>query len=201
MKLIDDYLISYDPLPTDGLATLNLTERQEYDRLYEKALVNPKEMLPAIIDFGKTHPHLPEIENLLAVVYLYLKQIDKVEMLIKESYEKFPNYLFARINYADQCLRKKKPELIPAIFNETFDLKALYPLKPHFHVSEFRGFMVFMALYHLSLKQKSAAEHYYKLSSEAEPHHPSVLELHKKLYKKSFLKRLLKRVSYKGSSR
>jgi tetratricopeptide (TPR) repeat protein len=201
MKTIEDYTICYDPIPTEGLATLTSSEREEYDRLYEKGLINPKEMLPSIIEFSKKHPHLPEIQNLLAVIYLYLKQIDKVEALIKESYETFPNYLFARINYADQCLRKKKPELIPQIFNHTFNLKALYPSKKQFHVSEFRGFMVFMGFYHLVLKQKDAAERYYRLAKEAEADHPSIMALHKKLYKTSLIKKIAQRLSLKRRSR
>lgn len=190
MKQIDHYFISYDPMPTEGLATLSEQARKEYDHLYEKSLRAPKEMLPSILNFQTKYPHLPEIENLLAVIHLYLKQIDKVETLIEESYKKFPNYLFAKINYADQCLRKKKIDLIPSIFNNTFSLSDLYPLKSCFHISEFRGFMVFMGLYHLALNQKQDAGYYYNLAFEADPKHPSVLALQKKLQHRPFLIRI-----------
>ncbi len=190
MKQIEHYLITYDPLPTQGLATLAAEDRQEYDRLYAQALKSPKETRPAIEEFRKKHPELPEMENLLAVCHLYLREIDQVEKLIEESYRKFPNYLFARINYADQCLRKKKTGSIPEIFNHTFELSNLYPEKSFFHVSEFRGFMVLMGLYHLSIKEKKTAERYYSLAREADPQHPSVRALQKKLFHVPLVKRI-----------
>lgn len=190
MKQIENYLITYDPLPTEGLAKLSDKEREDYDLLYEKALRAPKEMLPQIEEFRKNHPELPEIENLLAVVHLYMRDINKVEKLIEESYQKFPNYLFARINYADQCLRRKKPELVLGIFNDTLDLAQLYPDKSFFHISEFRGFMVLMGLYHLAVGQKERAENYYKLAFEADPKHPSVTALQKKIFHVPLFKRI-----------
>jgi tetratricopeptide (TPR) repeat protein len=190
MRRIQDYLISYDPQPTQGLLKLSQEERHEYDRLYEQALRAPKELLPAILEFRQKHSDLPEIENLLAVVHLYLREIDKVEKLIEESYKKFPSYLFARINYADQCLRKKKPQLVPGIFDHHFELSSLYPEKESFHISEFRGFMVLMGLYFLSIREKDKAEKYYHLALEADPQHPSVRLLEKKLFRQPFLKRV-----------
>ena len=190
MKKIDNYFICYEPMQTPGLALLDEHERKEYNHLYEKALTAPKEMLPAIEEFRNKHQDLPEIENLLALVYLYLKQIDKVEQLIEQSYHRFPNYLFARINYADQCLRRKKTDCIPGIFENCFDLSMLYPNKHIFHVSEFRGFMTLMSLYHLALQEKEKALHFYQLAHEADPNHPTVLSLKKKLFRTSFLKKI-----------
>lgn len=189
-KKIESYQVIYEPKPTPGLATLSQTERCEYDRLYQEALKAPKATLPSIQAFREKHPTLPEIENLLAVVYLYLRDIRQVETLIQESYQKFPDYLFARINYADQCLRKKKVEEVAKIFNHTLELSSLYPEKTLFHVSEFRGFNVLMSLYHIALKDTEKATSYYLLAKEADPEHPSVTSLEKKLFRPPLLKRI-----------
>lgn len=96
-----------------------------------------------------------------------------------------PSYLYAKINYADQCLRHKKIQEIPDIFNHKRDLLELYPDRFAFHYSEFRGFMICMGFYHLACKDRDYADKHRLAAEEVDPLHPGVIAL-KKAIKKRF---------------
>ncbi|MGE0198615.1 MAG: tetratricopeptide repeat protein [Simkaniaceae bacterium] len=175
---------------------------KELDRfldLYAKGQENPQKIQKGVELFKEDHPDHPEVLNLLTYVYLSKRKVRKANQLIQENYEKNPLYIFARINYADLCLRRKHPQKIPEIFDQKFNLRELYPEKKVFHVSEFRGFMVLMGFYHLSLGKQEAAEGYHYLAQRVDPHHPSTKILEKKLYIKSFYKRLVSSILNKVS--
>ncbi|MCP5505900.1 MAG: hypothetical protein H7A38_03335 [Chlamydiales bacterium] len=159
--------------------------------LYELASNSPKRAKKEVALFLEKHPHHPEILNLFTYLHLSLRKVKKAERLIEENYTHNPDYLFAKINYADLCLRKGNPQKIPEIFHQKLSLPELYPLKKMFHISEFRGFMTLMGHYHLSIGNRSAAEGYHYLAARVDPHHPSTQNLEKKLYYIPFCKRLI----------
>ncbi len=173
--------ITYQPMPSA------LPEE-----FFAQVQADPKQAKERLEGFYKTHPKLPEIASLLTFVYIQLKEVKKAEALILETYKRHPTHLIAKINYADQCLRKKKKELIPAIFENTFDLFKLYPEKKLFHISEYRGFLVVMGFYHLAIKERAKAEEYHLLACRADLTHPSVMALEKKLFRFRLLHKFIR---------
>ena len=93
--------------------------------LYELAKKNPKKGKKEVEGLYNKYPNHPEILNLLASIYLSLGKMGKANRLIEENYRKNPDYLFAKINFADLLLRQNASETIPDIFNQTFHLPAL----------------------------------------------------------------------------
>ena len=167
--------------------------------LYAQTQENPRKTKQKVENFRLKHPSHPEVLNLLTFIYLSKKKVKKANQLIRENYEKNPYYIFARINYADLCLRQRQHQKIPEIFNKKFNLPDLYPEKKEFHVSEFRGFMVLMGFYHLALGKRDAAEGYHYLASRVDPNHPNTKILEKKLYHQKLHKRLVSRLLNKLS--
>jgi tetratricopeptide (TPR) repeat protein len=190
MKTIEGYQVTFGPITSHLEQKLGSETYAVYLRLYEEIPTNPKKACRELERLCQEHPDLPEMANLLSYIYIRLKDLRKAETLIRETYEKHPTYLFARINYADQCLRKKQIDLAASAFDHTFDLKALYPERKTFHESEFRGFMVCMGFYHLAVRQPEKARHYYSLAKEIHPDHRTVKALEKKIFKTSRLKKL-----------
>lgn len=174
------YCISLDPMPSTLEKRLSKQELKTYIHLLEQAQYYPHKVFDEIKTFYENHPDLPEALNLLTYLYIQKKQLAKAEELTEENYKKNPDYLFARINYADQCLRKKQPAKVAEIF-PSFDLKELYPKREMFHFAEFRGFMVMLGFYHLALKNKKKAKECLELALQADPDHSSVKLLQKKL--------------------
>lgn len=162
--------------------------------LYAVAMENPRKAKKDVETFREKHPTHPEVLNLLTYLYISYRKVRKANRLIEENYAKNPDYLFAKINFADLCLRRKKPQKIPNIFNKKLSLRELYPSKKIFHVSEFRGFMILMGLYQISLGNKKAAEGYHYLAERVDPNHPGTKILEKKLYYKPFYKRFILKI-------
>lgn len=165
-------------------------ELQKFLELYALAQEKPRRARKEIEAFRNDHPDHPEVLNLLTYLYIFSRKIRKGDQLIEENYKKNPEYFIGKINFADLCLRRKNPEKIPEIFNHKWNLTEMFPSKKIFHISEFRGFMIIMGLYHLSIGKREAAECYHYLAARVSPSHPSTRMLAKKLYYVPFYKKI-----------
>ena len=150
--------------------------------IYEKALGSPKKAKKEGELFLEKYPVHPVVLNLLSFIYISLKKVKKAKKLIECNYELNPENIFAKINYAHHCLDKKKFEKIPEIFQGKFSLQDLYPERKTFHISEFRGFVLLMGYYFLSIDKRALAIHYHYLAKRLDKNHPSTLLLQKKIY-------------------
>lgn len=170
---------------------LSKQELTHFLDLYEQAQDTPKAILPKLLELAAAHPDLPVVSNLLTYVYIRLRKVRKAHRLIEESYHNHPDYLIAKINYADLLLRRKKYTQVPPLFEGTFDLSQLYPGRTSFHYSEFRGFMVAMGFYHYAIGAKEHALECYRLAVLADPHHSSVIALERKVFPQSLLQKII----------
>ena len=186
--VIDQIEVSFRPVHDSLSQRLSRENVVVYSQLLEEVQVSPKTAFKKVLDFKQAHPNVPEVDNLLTYLYLQKRQNPKAERLIEESFQKYPDYFFAKLNFADQCLRKKQFAKIETIF-PGLDLKKLYPNRKSYHVSEFRGFMTLMSHYHLAIGRRPEAEYFYKKAYLADPAHVSVMLLEKKLFKKPFFKK------------
>lgn len=172
--------------------TLSKEDFSRYIKLYELAQKKPKKALRGALEILSAYPHQSELLNFLTYIYLSKRKVRKAEKLIIENYTHNPDDLLVKINYADYCIRKKRSSEILKIFGEKLDLRTIYPRRSIFDLAEFRGFMVVMGFYHLSIQKKDAAEGYFYLAHTVDKNHTSVQLLKKKLYKKPFYKKLFR---------
>lgn len=184
------YTVSFEAMPQALKEQLSEQDLQRYLELLQLVQMRPREVYKEVKEFAERLSNVPEVINLLTFAHIQNHRIVEAEKLIEDTFTKYPEYLFARINYADQCVRKKKLDKIPEIF-PTFDLQKLCPEKEVYHTSEFRGFLIMMAHYCRAKKEQEKAIHYYEAAKNVEPDHPSIIYLGKKLFKKSLLRRLL----------
>lgn len=162
---------------------------QDYNNLIRLYASQDKDINRAIIELTtlkKLYPHCSEIYNLLSYYYIKKKRLRKANNIIRENYEKNPTNLLAKINYADLLLRKKDLEAVEKIFENTYDLRELYPNRKVFYISEFRGFMVLMSFLYLYKKERDRAEHFHYLAAVVDKDHPQVKFLGYKLFYKPF---------------
>ena len=172
---------------------LSKEDLKTFLELHQKVNTKPKVCIKDINALLKKYPKTPEIYNLLSYAYIRTRKIKKAENITKMAYEAIPDNLFVKINYADQCLRKKKPQEIEEIFKQQTDLKKLYPSRTAFHVSEFVGFMNVMGFYHLAIKKRDEAICYHYFSHKLDAQNTSTRFLGKKLYKITLLKKFISR--------
>lgn len=104
------------------------------------------------------HPKNPQFKNLLTSYYISTNQEEKAYTLNRKTLELHPNYFFAKLNLANEYINKEEYHKIKEILGENFDLKALYPDRDTFHISEVMSMLKFGVMYHAYLREFEHAE-------------------------------------------
>ena len=185
------YHVTFGPLRSKIKQKIPKEDYRLYLHLHKQVETDLNAVLDPLLQIHHKYPHIPEITNLLTYVYFQKKEIKKGEELIAENYKNNPQDLFARINYADHCLRMKKPSLIPELFEGKFDLKLLYPERELFHYSEISGFAILMSFYYFLQAKRETALEFYKVAVQVDPHAKGLIVLEKRLFKEHFFKKTL----------
>ena len=183
------YNVTFEPIKSKIKQKLPKSDFELYIKLHKQVTTKPDDAVEPLLELHNKYPHIPEITNLLTYLYFQKKETKKGEALIIENYKTNPKDLFAKINYADHCLRNKKSSMIPEIFDEKFDLKLLYPQRELFHYSEVSGFAILMSFYHFLIGKREVALEFYKVAVQVAPHASGLTALEKRLFKESYFKR------------
>jgi len=162
------YTITYNPLPSKD-DKLPRQIKSQLDDLYKLVHSNPRLAIAELLQLKEAYPEVPLIYNYLASAYGQTGNRKASRDIIIENYAKNPDYLFAKINYAQVCLLDGEPSKIPEIFEGKFDLKLLYPNRSIFHVDEFAGFSGVMCAYYSLIGQRETAELLFKALKEVAP--------------------------------
>ena len=88
----------------------------------------------------KKYPNNPVFYNQLGVGYQILGKQEKLNEIIDQVYEKFPNYLFGIVGKANSYLEKDLPDKFFEVFAGKYTLKQLYPNRETFHIDEVKAF-------------------------------------------------------------
>ncbi len=177
--MILNYEITGEPVDTGWYMPPELEEQLPELRFMVNS--NPKEAIPILEELKKKYPGVPQVYNLLGNAYFALGDKTKADASAKENYLKNPDYLFAKINYAELFIRSQQYEKIPLVFDNKFDLKLLYPHRDVFHLSEVTSFLGVIGIYYISIGEFEAAKGCYDVMKEIYPDHPSTKRLLKYL--------------------
>jgi len=120
-----NYAITYDPIKNKDLETLPPDELARVKRLHHQTRTAPEQTIGELIRLKEEYPHIAVFYNYLSSAYSLLGNQEKANRLVFEAYQKFPDYLFARLNYAQICLAAGELEQIPEIFDNIRIITAL----------------------------------------------------------------------------
>jgi len=107
-KYIGTYTITEEPLEDKHTKRIPKEIRKRAEELHDMLLHKPKKVIPLLLGYIKKYPNLPLLYNYLSAAYGRIGDLEKVESTVVENLNKHPDYLFAKLNYADICLRKGK---------------------------------------------------------------------------------------------
>lgn len=176
------YLVTNEPV-IDKSDNLTPEIMLALDRIYEEIANNMAQHAIAELEALQVkHPDVPKIYNFLAAAHSLLGHRAKVNELAETAYRKFPNYLFAKINYAQVQLSRGEFDAVPDIFDHKFDLMLLYPERRVFHVSEHTGFIGVLCVYFCCVGRQDIAQELYNNLQKIAPQSPMTAYAH------SFLK-------------
>ncbi len=153
----------------------------ELEQLFYQLQEAPQLAVERLTELIYKYPDVPKLYNFISVAYSQLGDREKAKLYIMRNYEYNPENLFARLNYAEICIVEKNYEKIPEILNGQFDIKAMYPKRTVFHVSEVVGFMGVVGLYFAETGMISQAEQYLENIELMSPRHPFAVKLRQRL--------------------
>ncbi|MCH9613709.1 MAG: hypothetical protein SP1CHLAM54_07180 [Chlamydiia bacterium] len=164
--------------------TIPIEAQEVYLALLDQAKHSPKEVYKDLVELLSKHPKNAEILSLYSFVCFQLKKFIKGNRAIKDNYQFNKDNLFAQINYGNLLVRRNRKRAFRKLFKH-HDLTKIYPHKTTFHITEYRGFMTMMGFYFILEGARNKAICYHYLAKIADPSHPSVVCLGKKLKAKS----------------
>jgi tetratricopeptide (TPR) repeat protein len=177
-----EYEITDEPLDNRAIKRLPSQVQARMADLYALAQHDPIQAIPELERLMTTYPQIPTFANHLSLAYLAAGDQEKATALVREAYRRHPQYLFAKVNYANLCLQHGESEKVPGIFDHTFDLKQLYPHRARFHVSEFTGFAWVMCRYFCAIGERDTAALYYLMLKQVAPRHSMTKQAKRSLY-------------------
>jgi hypothetical protein len=191
---LSHYEITTEPILDRRYQRLPRRVKEAIERLHDVAQQRPREAIPELRDLLTQYPRVPQLYNYLSVAYARAGQRQEAESAVEEHYQRNPEYLFARLNYAEICLARRDYTQVADLFAHTFDLHALYPQRKRFHLSEVANFMGIAGLYFLAIGNRELAKHYDAFLQQIAPEFPLTTRLHKKLFP-GLLRRLWRSVT------
>jgi tetratricopeptide (TPR) repeat protein len=176
------YDITDEPLDNRDIKKLPSQVQARIDDLYALAQHDPRQAIPELERLVTTYPHIPTFLNHLSIAYLAAGDQEHATACVRDAYRRHPQYLFAKVNYANLCLQHGEMEKVPGIFDHACDLKQLYPHRTRFHVSEFTGFAWVMCRYCCAIGERDTATLYYQMLKHVAPRHPMTTHAQRSLY-------------------
>jgi tetratricopeptide (TPR) repeat protein len=189
-----EYEITSEPVLEPSYKRLPSSVKDAIDRLYYESQKHPRQAIPELVELIEKYPHVPVLYNYLSIAYSCSGQMEKAEKVIRENYQRNPDYLFARLNYAELYRAEGDYEKIAEILENKFDLKLLYPKRKQFHISEVANFMGLVGIYFFETGERKVAERYYSILEEIAPRFPMTKMLRQKLHP-GFFRRILNRLA------
>ena len=164
-----EYVITYDPIEhKDDVLPQSVRDRMK-NHIHDMLRSNPTQAIKELLVLKESYPNAPLIYNYLSVAYEAAGNDKAKRETIIENYHKNPDYLFAKVNYAQLCLIDGEAEKVPDIFGGYLDLKLLFPNRNCFHVTEFCGFNGVMCAYFAATGKLDTAKLLYKALVEVAP--------------------------------
>ena len=179
-KIYVNYTITDEPIRNQE-NDLPASVTEQLETLFLTIAHTPKQAIEPLLVLKATYPNASKIYNFLSVAYGRVGNHRAMQAVILENYQHNPDYLFAKINYAQLCLTLGELDKIPLIFNNQFDLKLLYPKRNVFHITEFAGLTGVICAYYCSIGERDAALLLFDALKEVTPESDMVN------YAKSFL--------------
>ena len=172
-----EYELTYDALDDPRGRRLPQVDQQRIDAVIERFMERPGQSVEALEQLVADFPNFERLYNYLGVAYEHASRFDEARQLMRQTYERFPDYLFAKLSYARLCLLEGRYNEVADVFEHKFDLCLLYPHRRRFHITEFTSFHMVMGEYHHAIGDKSQAQRHYEALQQAAPDCPDACRL------------------------
>jgi hypothetical protein len=171
------YKITTDHTFLDKQNAINqqLSNKLEY---YHKLAVAGKETsIPKILAAIDRYPKNPQLKNYLSVLYGNIGDYNKMYETNKWLIAEHPDYLFGKLNLANEYYIKQEYNKIPEVLGQEMELKALYPERDTFHISEVISFLKIAVYYFVAIEDIEQVEVRINIMEELAPDSQDTIDL------------------------
>lgn len=175
------YRIVYGPIRQPWHSRLPKETQDALPELHALIRDDPRAAVEELRAWIEREP-LPMFYNWLSAAYSALGDTRALEETVRENYRRNPQYLFARVNYAELCLSTGDLSGAREALGEALDIRPFLGGRKHVHVSEAAGYFYVVALYHLETGDHDAAERLYEILEEMAPDEVGTKELRRRLH-------------------
>ncbi|HEX8390963.1 MAG TPA: hypothetical protein VF665_01295 [Longimicrobium sp.] len=141
--------------------------------LHELVESDPRAAVPELHALIEREP-LPMLFNWLSAAYTALGDREAVDVTIRENYRRNPQYLFARVNYAELCIASGDLDSAREALGGTLEIRALLGARKRVHISELRAYLYAVGLYHIEAGDVAAVEAACRTLERFDPDDPVV---------------------------
>jgi|GEM_PF-6581896 len=128
-----------------------------------------QEVISRLEKLVKAYPTVASLQSSLAYMHEMNKDSDKAQELYKKSIEEFPTDILTKTAYAGFFLRKGDLASVAGVFNNIFDIKAVYPERTQFYALEVLEFYGIIGLYYAASGKRSEAYNCLTLIKKIDP--------------------------------
>jgi tetratricopeptide (TPR) repeat protein len=139
------------------------------ERLFDDCHNNPDAAIPELERLLERFPNAPILLNWLSAALGRAGDVAGCERVALQNFRANPEYLFARINYAQIRMEEGDLKAVDEILDKKFDLKLLYPERDIFHLSEFRAFSYLMITYWIRKGEFKPARRMFDVLEQMDP--------------------------------
>lgn len=173
--------VVHGPIPQSWHARLPSEIRDALPGLRQRVREDPQAAVTELRAWVEREP-LPIFYNWLSAAYSALRDIDAVDDVVRENYRRNPQYLFARVNYAEVCIRDGDLAGAREALGDGLDIRPFLGGRKRVHVSELAGYYYAVGVYRLKEGDAAAAEKVYEMLKESAPDEPPTEELRRMLH-------------------
>jgi len=169
------YDVSFEPMESaysQAYAEQIDTLVADMEEAYHLTFDDPASAVERNREFIEKYPKHPVFYNYLINSLGMSDQADEANNVSLTLYEKFPEYLFAKLGYANWLLSHDRIDEAFQAVGENYSLDGLYPDQQVFHYTEVLAFNAFLCRYLVADERAETALGYYQLMYQLDAEHP-----------------------------
>tara|TARA_R110002050_G_scaffold47065_1_gene110216 strand:+ start:240 stop:1808 length:1569 start_codon:yes stop_codon:yes gene_type:complete len=164
-----NYNITTDPNLLDIQNAITPELSRKLEQFHKLALKGKRSSVQKLVNAIERYPNNPQLKNYLSVLYGQLNDTKKMHETNKWIIAEHPNYLFGKLNLANEYYFKQDYHKMPEVLGSTMELKALYPDRNTFHLNEVISFYKCAILYFTAIGDIEQAEIRYDIMQKLAP--------------------------------
>jgi len=168
--------ITTEPVPLPSERTLPSEARKRFDDLLHRVHTGScAEHIEAIQAMRAEFPDQPKLYNFLAQAHHELNRPREARRLIRETHQRFPDYLFGFTSYLRLLLLDGELDEAERLLDGRYTLTQFAPRRRKFHVSELTSYHAAVGQYCCARGDYGRARAMLEPLLEIAPAHPTVL--------------------------